>query len=190
MSPTFFADAAAFRRWLEKNHATTAEFYVGFYKKTSGKGGLTWQQAVDEALCFGWIDGVMKSLGPESYQHRFTPRRTGSTWSNTNVAHVARLTAAGKMHAAGLAAFAARTAQKTGIYQYEQPTPAPLLENFPPALEKIFRANRVAWKHWDASPPGYRRKHTDWVASAKQESTRLARLTKLMAAHAAGRRLV
>ncbi|WP_438483115.1 YdeI/OmpD-associated family protein [Oleiharenicola lentus] len=190
MKPSFFKTQALFREWLEANHATSTEFFVGFYKKTSGKGGLTWQEAVDEALCFGWIDGVMKSLGPESYMHRFTPRRAGSTWSNINVAHVARLTAAGKMHSAGVKAFEARTTGKTGIYRYEQATPASLIEKFPTALEKNFRAAKAAWKHWEASPPGYRRRQTDWVASAKQAATQQARLARLIAAHAAGRRLL
>ncbi len=147
----FFASAAEFRRWLEKNHATTRELQVGFYKKSSGRGGLSYPEAVDEALCFGWIDGILRKLDDERYTHRFTPRRPGSIWSNVNVGHVERLRAAGRMHAAGLAAFAARSAAKTGIYSFEQGT-----QILPSAYEKQFRAHARAWSAAglpEASPP-------------------------------------
>lgn len=185
MRGTHFRTAAAFRRWLEKNHATAKELQVRFYKKASGKGGMVYREALDEALCFGWIDGVVHRLDDESYAQRFTPRRAGSNWSNINVGHVARLKRAGRMHAAGLAAFAARTAEKTGVYSFEAKIPPTL----PTADERRFRAAPAAWEFFSAQPPGYRRQSVWHVVSAKQEATRERRLAKLIAASAAGRRL-
>ena len=184
MRAIHFKTAADFRRWLEKNHATATELLLGFYKKDSGKGGLTYPEAVDELLCFGWIDGVRRGVDDESYVQRVTPRKPGSNWSNLNVAHVARLTAAGRMHPAGLAAFNARTADKTGIYSFEKRP-----QKFPAAVEKIFRANKKAWTHWQSQPPGYQRLCIHWVTSAKQEETRQRRLAELVALTARGRRL-
>jgi uncharacterized protein YdeI (YjbR/CyaY-like superfamily) len=186
MKPTHFANAAAFRRWLEKNHAACAEFVVGFYKKDSGRGGLTYAEAVDEALCFGWIDGIVRRIDEFSYCHRFTPRKPGSIWSNTNVTHVARLTAAGKMHAAGLAAYASRDPAKTGIYSFEKTKAPPAL---PPSFARRFKAHPAAWNFFRQQPPGYRRLQLHHIVEAKQEATRLRRLEKLIAASAAGRRL-
>jgi uncharacterized protein YdeI (YjbR/CyaY-like superfamily) len=185
LSPNFFPSAAAFRAWLEKHHASTPELIVGFYKKSSGRAGLTYPEAIDEALCFGWIDGIVRKLDDERYSHRFTPRKTGSIWSNVNVRHVARLTAAGRMHAAGLAAFAARSAAKTGIYSFEAKVAATL----PPAFEKKLRANQKAWAFFNAQAPWYQRKVTWWVVKAKQEETRARRLAKLIAGSAAGRQV-
>ncbi len=185
MEPIFHPDAAAFRRWLERHHAAAQECYVGFYKKSSARRGITYQEAVDEALCFGWIDSVMKSLDAERYQHRFTPRKPGSIWSNVNVAHVARLTAAGRMHPAGLAAFAARDPRKTGVYSFETKT-APRLA---PAETKRFRADAPAWKFFSAQPPGYRRNALHWVVAAKKPETRTRRFAQLLADSSAGRRL-
>lgn len=182
---TFFPDAAAFRAWLERHHASVTELWVGFYRKDSGKGGLTYPEALDEALCFGWIDGVRKKTTPESYTNRFTPRKPGSIWSNVNIRHVERLIAAGKMHPAGLAAFQARSAAKTGIYSFERKQPAEL----PPTLERKFRAAKRAWTFFHTQPPGYRRLALHFVVSAKQETTRLRRLERLIADSAAGRRL-
>ncbi|MEO6245121.1 MAG: bacteriocin-protection protein, partial [Opitutaceae bacterium] len=153
MKPTFFPTSAAFRLWLEQNHATVGELRIGFYKKASGKIAMTYQEAVLESLCFGWIDGIVNRLDAESYMHRFTRRKPASTWSNINVAHVARLSAAGKMHPAGLAAFQARSTAKTGIYSFERKTPPQLA----PAAEKAFRSNRKAWEFFQAQPPWYRR---------------------------------
>ena len=184
MKVTHFKTAADFRRWLKINHATAAELQVGFFKKDSGKGGLTYPEAVDELLCFGWIDGVMHRLDDVSYTHRVTPRKPGSNWSNLNVAHVARLTAAGKMQPAGLAAFNARSEQKTGIYSFEKRP-----QKFPAATERLFRANKKAWPHWQTQPPGYQRLCIHWVTSAKQEETRQRRLAQLIALTAQGRRL-
>jgi uncharacterized protein YdeI (YjbR/CyaY-like superfamily) len=185
MTPRFFKSPGAFRAWLARNHATATELWVGLYKKAHAHRGLTYPDAVLEALCFGWIDGVMRRIDDESHMQRFTPRKPGSTWSNINVAHVERLTREGRMAAPGLAAFAARTAAKTGIYSFERTQPA----EFPPPLLRVFKANAAAWIFFNAQPPGYRRLATHHVASAKQETTRLRRLEKLIAASAAGRRL-
>lgn len=185
MQVAHFESAADFRRWLEANHATESALQVGFYKKTSGRGGLTYTEAVDEALCFGWIDGIIRKLDDVSYTHRFTPRKPGSTWSLINVGHVARLTAAGKMHAAGQKAFAARQAAKTGVYSFEREKPAV----FPAAYLREFRANAQAWAFFTAQPPGYRRLATHKVVAPKQEATRRRWLDRLIAASAAGRRI-
>ena len=184
MKITHFKSAADLRRWLAKHHATATELLLGFYKKDSGKGGPTYQEALDELLCFGWIDGVKRRVDDERYTHRVTPRKPGSNWSNLNVAHVARLTAAGKMQPAGVAAFNARSEQKTGIYSYEK---RPL--KFPAASEMILRGNKKAWTHWQTQPPGYQRLCIHWVTSAKQEETRQRRLARLIAVTAQGRRL-
>jgi uncharacterized protein YdeI (YjbR/CyaY-like superfamily) len=180
----FFATPAAFRAWLEEHHATASELLVGFYKKSSGKPSITWPESVDEALCFGWIDGVRKSLGAEAYTIRFTPRKPTSTWSAINVARVKELTAAGKMAPAGLAAAARRTAARTGIYAYER---AAL--TLSPAYEAKLRANKKAAAFFDAQAPWYRRNVIYWITSAKREETRAARLAELIADSAAGRRI-
>jgi uncharacterized protein YdeI (YjbR/CyaY-like superfamily) len=185
MKATFFPSAAKFRAWLARHHATAKELQVGFYKKSAGQAGLTYKEAVDEALCFGWIDGVMHKIDAERYRLRFTPRKPGSNWSNVNVANVARLTAARRMRAAGLAAFAARTAKKTGIYSFEAKAPAV----FGVTDEKTFRANKPAWTFFQAQAPWWRRKVTWWVVHAKQDATRARRLATLIAACAAGRRI-
>jgi uncharacterized protein YdeI (YjbR/CyaY-like superfamily) len=184
MKAAHFASASDFRRWLEKNHATTAELQVGFYKKASGRGGLTYHEAVTEALCFGWIDGIVRRLDAARFTHRFTPRRPGSTWSNVNVAHVARLTAAGKMHAAGLAAFAARRAAKTGIYSFEQGA-----QKLPPSCERKFRAHTRAWSFFSDQAPWYQRLIIHKIVSARREATRLRWLDRAIAESAAGRRI-
>jgi len=181
---TFFKTAADFRTWLEQHHATATELYVGAYKKSSGLVGLTYLESVDQALCFGWIDGVVRKIDADSFCHRFTPRKTASIWSNVNVAHVARLTAAGLMHPAGHAAFAARSEKKTGIYAFERKSD-PVL---PAASAKKFRAAPAAWKFFQAQPPGYRRTVLHHIVTAKQPATRERRLAQLIAASAAGRR--
>ncbi len=184
MSALHFATAADFRRWLEQNHANTPELLLGFYKKASGKGGLTYPEAVDELLCFGWIDGVKRRVDDERYTHRITPRRSGSIWSLVNVRHVERLTKAGRMHAAGKTAFAARKADKTGIYSFENRP-----QNLPRNYEKIFRAKPKAWAFFMAQPPGYRRLVIYKIISAKQEATRQRWLARVIAESAQGRRL-
>jgi Uncharacterized protein conserved in bacteria len=183
-SPRFFARASDFRAWLEQNHATTPELWLGYYKKSSAQRGITYAEAVDEALCFGWIDGQVKSLDTERYLQRFTPRRPGGNWSLVNLRKAARLKSAGRMHPAGLAALAARTEKKTGIYSFENRP-----QNLPPALEKSFRAHSDAWTFFSAQPPGYRRTAIWWVVSAKQETTRQRRLAQLIADSAGRRRL-
>lgn len=185
MTVSHFKTAADFRAWLEKNHASVTEFFVGAYKKASGRGGMTYLESVDEALCFGWIDGVVRKIDADSFCHRFTPRKPGSIWSNVNVAHVARLTAAGKMHAAGRAAFAARSEKKTGIYAFERTTEPEL----PSAFAKKFRAENAAWKFFNAQPPGYRRLCLHHLVSAKQPATRERRFALLLAASAAEKRI-
>lgn len=183
--PVFFASAAAFRRWLAAHHATHDALVVGFYKKELGKAGLTYGEAVDEALCFGWIDGVLHSLGDGRYTHRFTPRRKGSIWSAINIAKVERLTAEGRMAPAGLAAFAARTDERSRVYSHERAAPATL----EPAEERRFRANRAAWAFFESQPPSYRRAALHLVTEAKKPETRAARLATLIADSAAGVRL-
>jgi uncharacterized protein YdeI (YjbR/CyaY-like superfamily) len=180
----YFGDAVEFRRWLENNHDGATELIVGLFKRASGRGGLTYPQALDEALCFGWIDGVRRSDGPEGYTIRFTPRQPGSTWSRVNVRHVERLIATGRMHASGLAVFKARSAARTGIYSFENRP-----KELPRPLARTFRADEAAWTFWRKQPPGYRRTATWWVVSAKQTATRARRLARLIAESAAGRRL-
>jgi uncharacterized protein YdeI (YjbR/CyaY-like superfamily) len=183
-TPTFFKTPAEFRAWLKKNHKTAAEIIVGYYKKASGKPTMTWQESVDEALCFGWIDGIRRSYGEDSYGNRFTPRRPGSNWSAINIARVEELTKQKRMQPAGLAAFARRTEAKSRVYTYEQKdVPA-----FEPKLEKLFKANQDAWAFFQTLPPYYRKGETRWVNSAKHEETKLRRLEKVIEACARRRR--
>lgn len=181
--PVFFATPAEFRQWLAANHAGTPELWVGFHKKGSGKPSITWPESVDEALCVGWIDGLRKSLGEESYMIRFTPRKARSTWSAVNIGRVAELTKQGRMRPAGLAAFEQWTEAKSGIYAYEQREGAAL----DAASEREFRKCPAAWKFFQAQPPWYRKTATWWVVSAKKEETRRKRLTTLIADSEAGR---
>ena len=183
MAPTFFRSRAAFRAWLEKYHDRKSELHVGFYKAASGKGGLTYKEAVDEALCFGWIDGITRSLGEEAWTIRFTPRRPRSNWSRININRVAELRKAGLMHEAGLKAFEGRDPSKDQSYSYEN-----AMRKLTPAFEKRFKANKKAWGFWKAQPPGYVRTASWWVMSAKRDETRDRRLAKLIADSAAGRR--
>ena len=184
MKPIFFETAEAFRQWLMKHHATASELHVGFYRKGSGKSGMTYLEAVEEALCFGWIDGVVRRVDDTSYAHRFTPRKPKSIWSLTNVAHVDRLTKAGRMQDAGLKAFAARTDDRTGIYSFEQPA-----RSLPRKYEKAFRANPAAWKFFMAQAPWYRRLMIHKIGGSKQEATRERWLEKVIKASAAGKRV-
>ena len=186
MKPTFFATPADFRKWFEKNHDTAAELLVGFYKKGSGKPSISWPESVDEALCFGWIDGVRRSIDAESYSIRFTPRRARSIWSNVNTKRVAELTQQGRMHASGLSAFKARDPKRSGIYAFEQ---RPKDQELDPALEAKIRKNKKAWAFFEAQPPGYRRLMSVYVMSAKKEETRLRRLARLIEDSAAGQRV-
>jgi len=184
VKPTFFETPAAFRAWLKKNHKTADELIVGFYRKDSGKASITWLQAVDEALCFGWIDGIRRKHSEVAYSNRFTPRRPRSNWSAINIGRVEELTRLKRMQPAGLAAFAKRTEAKSRIYSYEQKDEA----IFDPALGKIFKANKKAWEFFRTLPPYYRKGEIRWVHGAKQEATRLRRLEKLIAVCESGRR--
>lgn len=183
MKPKFFATPARFRAWLEAHHATEAELLVGFYKKGSGKPSITWPESVDEALCFGWIDGVRRSLGDEAYSIRFTPRNPRSTWSAVNVARVAELTRLGRMTPAGRRAFEARTPERTGIYSFERNAAARLR----PDEDEKLRANARAAAFFEAQPPWYRRTAVHWVISAKRDETRERRLDQLIGDSAEGR---
>jgi uncharacterized protein YdeI (YjbR/CyaY-like superfamily) len=176
-----FKTAAAFRAWLDAHHATTTELWVGFYKKKSGLGGLTYQDAVDQALCYGWIDGLARGVDEVSYAQRFTPRRTRSQWSAINKRRVAELRESGLMTAAGLKAFAAHDGH-AAPYSHEQPQ-----TTLSPPFVKRFKAQAEAWKYFAARPPGYRRTAAFWVMSAKKEETRERRLAALIADSAAGR---
>lgn len=184
MSARFFASAAGFRKWLAANHARARELVVGFHKKDSGRGGITYAEALDEALCHGWIDGVRHRLDESSYSIRFTPRRPRSIWSRVNIGHVERLRQAGRMAAPGLKAYAAREAARSGIYSFEN-APRELAD----ADAQRFRQDRGAWEFFQKQPPGYRRVATWWVVSAKQDATRQRRLDRLMLDSRAGRRL-
>jgi uncharacterized protein YdeI (YjbR/CyaY-like superfamily) len=182
--PRFFRSPAELRRWLERNHSKVPELWVGFHKKGSGRASITWPESVDEALCFGWIDGVRYRIDEISYRIRFTPRKPKSVWSNVNVKRVAVLKKLGRMTPAGLAAFAKADPKKSGIYAYERRN-----ATLGAAHEKRFRANKKAWTFFEAQAPWYRRTTTYWVVSAKREETRLRRLATLIAGSEAGRRL-
>jgi uncharacterized protein YdeI (YjbR/CyaY-like superfamily) len=184
--PVFFGNPEEFRAWLEKHGAKEGELLVGFHKVGTGKPSLTWPQSVDEALCFGWIDGVRKRIDDGAYQIRFTPRKAKSTWSAVNVRRVEALVAEGRMRPAGLEAFARRLEANSGIYSYEQAAPLALT----PDEVKAFRRNKAAWAYFEAVAPSYRKAVTHWIASAKKEETRARRLAKLIESCAAGVRLL
>lgn len=181
--PIFFATPADFRNWLEAHHADHQELWVGYYKKESGRPSITWSESVDQALCFGWIDGIRQSVNAISYMNRFTPRKPTSNWSAVNIKRVAELTALGLMHPAGLKAFAARRAEKSGVYAHEQRQAAALT----PDEAAQFCANAAAWAFFQAKPPSYRNPAIWWVVSAKRPETRQQRLQTLIEDSAAGR---
>lgn len=182
MQPVFFATPAAFRKWLARNHEQATELWVGYYRKDSGRKSITWPESVDQALCFGWIDGIRKSIDEESYMIRFTHRKPTSIWSAVNTRRARELIDEGLMQPAGLAAFEKRDEKKTAIYAYESPKEYSL----EPAMEKEFRKNKKAWAFFQALPPGYRKRMTHRVISAKQEATRQKRLAELIADCEAG----
>ncbi len=181
--PTFFPTEADFRRWLEANHETAPELLVGFWKKSTGRASIDWPQARDQALCFGWIDGVRHSLGEEAYTIRFTPRRKGSIWSKVNVARYEALTAEGLMTPAGVRAYE-ENKHKSGLYSYEKP-----LASFSAEEEQSFRRAKAAWSHWESQPPGYRKLVLNWITTAIRPETRAKRLATLIEDSAAGRRI-
>jgi uncharacterized protein YdeI (YjbR/CyaY-like superfamily) len=183
-APRFFATPAAFRAWLLVHHERETELLVGFHKKGSGRPSMTWPESVDEALCFGWIDGVRRSLDDESYTIRFSPRTPRSIWSNVNIAKVQALLAAGRMMPAGMTAWERRDPAKSGIYSFEREAAA-----FDVEAEREFKRNRAAWKYFQAQPPGYRRLATHYVVSAKRPETRARRLAALIERSARGQRI-
>ena len=185
MKPTHFAAPSEFRAWLEEHHATAAEVWVGFYKKGTGKPSMSWSEAVDEALCFGWIDSRQQGVDDESYVIRFTPRKQGSNWSLVNIRKVEELTREGRMRPAGLEAFERRSGDTSGIYSYEQRKAAALDE----AFERRFRDNAKAWEFFQAQAPSYRRTAVWWVVSAKRAETREKRLVTLIEDSESGRTL-
>jgi uncharacterized protein YdeI (YjbR/CyaY-like superfamily) len=171
----FLRSPSHFRKWLENNHANTKELWVGYYKKSSGKPSITWPESVDEALCFGWIDGIRKSLDDLSYTIRFTPRKASSTWSSVNIKRARELNAQGLMRPAGIAAFEKRKENRSGIYSYEQRSDK-LVEPYASKLKQ----NKTAWNFFQAQTPSYRKAVSWWVVSAKKEETRLKRLAELI----------
>lgn len=179
-SPVFFPTSAAFREWLAAHHDTADEIIVGFYRKHTGKPSMTWQEAVDQALCFGWIDGIRRRWDDDRYSNRFTPRRKGSNWSAINIRRVGELKKLGLMQPAGLAAFALRTDARSAIYAYEQRKTLA----FTPAQLARFRRHPDAWTFFQAQPPSYRQLSTYWVLSAVKPETRDRRLDTLIATSA------
>ncbi len=180
--PVEFRNPAAFRRWLEKHHAAADELLIRLYRKHASARGMTYAQALDEALCYGWIDGVRRSYDEDSFTIRYSPRRRGSIWSKINVAHVERLINEGRMTAPGLAAFNARDEKKTGIYSFENRP-----KKLSPALERTFRAEKKAWSFFQKQAPGYRRTSIYWVMSAKQKETQERRLGILISCSKSGK---
>lgn len=182
--PVFFATAPELRAWFEQNHATAQELMIGFWKKGSGRGGISYGAAVDQALCFGWIDGVRRSLDQHAYVNRFSPRRPRSNWSAINIARVEQLRAQGLMHPAGLAAFEQRDERRTQQYSFERDNVA-----FDAELAALLRKNTAAARFFHAQPPGYRKTATHWVTSAKRPETRLRRMQTLIADSERGERI-
>jgi len=184
VTPRHFRNGVEFGKWLAKNHAKLDELWVGFYKKDSGKPSITWPESVDEALCYGWIDGIRKSLGEVSYMIRFTPRRAGSIWSTVNVNRVKVLVAEGRMQPAGAKAFAARKDDRSGIYSHEQKPTA-----LPKECESALRKDKAAWKFYAAQPGSYVKAVAWWIVSAKKDETRVRRIALLVKCSAAGERI-
>jgi uncharacterized protein YdeI (YjbR/CyaY-like superfamily) len=183
-TPRFFRDAAALHRWFAAHHASATELLLGYWKVGSGKASVTWPESVDEALCVGWIDGVRRRIDELSYSIRFTPRKLTSTWSAVNIARVAALQAEGRMQPAGMAAFAARRENRSGIYSFEQRT-----VELPEAYASQLQAHDAAWADFQARPPSYRKAAMWWIVSAKQETTRTRRLQRLIDCSARGEKI-
>ena len=178
MKPVYFKDQFEFRQWLAENHADKNELLVGFYKISTGKPSMTWSESVDQAICYGWIDGIRKTVDAESYCIRFTPRKPTSTWSKVNIQKAECLIKNGLMTASGLEAYNKRSMENSGIYSFENEESLLTSE-----LETIFKANVNAWDFFNnQTPPSYRKMVIHWVMSAKQEKTRISRLEKLIAA--------
>ncbi len=184
MAPHYFATAELFRAWLHTHHDSATELIVGYWKKGSGESGMSWPESVNEALCYGWIDGVRKRIDDERYQIRFTPRRTNSIWSAVNIRYVCELIAAGRMQPSGLRAYAARKAERSAVYAYENEAGA-----FDAADTTKFEANAGAWQIFTTQAPSYQRVCVHWVNAAKKSETRQRRLDQLIAESALSRRL-
>ena len=184
MKPKFFSTPAEFRKWLEQNHDKASELTIGFHKKSSGKKSITYPEALDEALCFGWIDGVRRKLDETSYEQRFTPRKPNSIWSLVNVEHVERLKKEGRMHTSGLEAYERRTPERTGIYSFENRP-----KQLSPAFEKRFRQNKQAWKFFEEQPTYYKNLIIFRIMSAKKEETQIRRLEQTIECSANGKRV-
>ena len=180
----FFKTPEEFRSWLSKHHDKQSELLVGFYKKDSGKQSITWPESVDQALCFGWIDGIRRRIDDSSYSIRFTPRRKPSTWSSVNIKRVGELIELGFMHPTGLKAFEARREYRSGIYAYEQRSP-----ELPPEYQKLLKKNKTAQQFFAAQPPGYRKAINWYIVSARKEETRLKRLNEVIKHSAARQRI-
>lgn len=184
-APSFFENPQVFRNWLAINARTASELIVGFHKVNSGRPSMSWSESVDEALCFGWIDGVRKRIDDESYQIRFTPRKPTSIWSAVNIAKIAALQAEGRMTAAGMTAFDFRKDAKSAIYSHEQPVTAELS-----AQELIeFKKEKAAWQFFEKTPPSYKKRILHWIATAKKAETRASRFATLLSACVEGKRL-
>ncbi len=181
--PIYFETPAALRDWFDANHETASELWIGQYRKAAGHPTVTWSEVVDEALCVGWIDGVRYSVDAERFTQRLTPRRKGSNWSAINIAKVKELTAQGRMRPAGLAAFEARSEERSAVYSYEQRYAAALEA----AEDAQFRANEAAWNWFESRGASYRQGAIYWVVSAKKPETRARRLAALIEDSAAGR---
>jgi uncharacterized protein YdeI (YjbR/CyaY-like superfamily) len=184
MTPIFFRDTTDFRKWLEENHQKEKEVLVGYYKVATGKPSMNWSDSVDEALCYGWIDGIRRSVDAESYCNRFTPRNPKSNWSAINIKKVEDLIQQGRMKPAGLAAYEKRTKARSEVYSYENKP-----EQFPPEMEARFRENTVAWEFFSNQSTSYKRTVMYYVMDAKQEATRFSRLDKLIKACMEGKRM-
>lgn len=182
MTAIFFAGPPDFRNWLEHNHSSSPELWVGYYKVGTGKPSMTWPESVDEALCFGWIDGIRKTIDAESYMIRFTPRRANSIWSAVNIAKVAELTKQGRMMPAGTAIFEKRTESRSGVYTYENEEAV-----LSPVLLDHFKQHETAWNRFERYSPYCRKLYIRWIMSAKQEVTQFKRLAELIQDCEAGR---
>ena len=180
----YFDSPEAFRRWLEAHHGEADELWVGFHRVATGRPSLTWAESVDEALCYGWIDGLRKRVDEERFAIRFTPRRKRSIWSAVNIARIPVLEAEGRMRDPGRRAFEARDDARSRVYAYERAE-----ASLDAAMERRFREDAAAWAFWEAQPPGYRRVISHWVTSAKRDDTRTRRLEQLIAESRAGRRV-
>ena len=182
---THFETADAFRAWLEQHHDCADELWVGYWKKSTGRSSVTWEETVDEALCFGWIDGIRKRIDDEAYTIRFTPRRANSIWSRRNIDRIEALSKAGRVAPSGAEAYDRRSADRSEVYAFEQATPPELSAEYLARLQ----ADAAAWQDWEARPPGYRMQVSHWVMSAKREATRERRLASLVEDCAAGRKI-